>query len=34
MVEPLKSKLIGGKILFDKTKLNFYLPMYSPARNI
>lgn len=34
MTEPIKSKLVGGKIIFDKTVLNFYLPLYSPARNI
>ena len=34
MAEGIKSKLVGGKIIFDKTILNFYLPLYSPARNI
>ena len=34
MVEPIKSKLVGGKIIFEKTILNFYLPLYSPTRNI
>jgi hypothetical protein len=34
MAEPIKAKLVGGKILFDLTPLNFSLPVYSPARNI
>jgi len=34
MLEPLKSKLLGGKIIFDKAILNFHLLMYSPVRNI
>ena len=34
MAEPLKAKLIGGKILFDPVSLNFSLPLYTPARNI
>ena len=34
MAEPIKGKLVRGKILFDRTVLNFYLPLYSPARNI
>ncbi len=34
MAEPVKGKLVGGKILFDQHPLNFYLPLYSPTRNI
>lgn len=34
MSEGVKGKLIGGKIIFDPTFLNFYLPIYTPTRNI
>ena len=34
MTDPLKAKLIGGKILFEPVSLNFSLPLYTPARNI
>ena len=34
MSEGVKGKLIGGKIIFDPTFLNFYLPIYTPPRNI
>ncbi len=34
MAEGIKSKIVGGKILFDQTSLSFYLPLFSPTRNI
>ena len=34
MADPVKAKLVGGKILFDPVALNFSLPIYNPARNI
>lgn len=34
MSETIKGKLVGGKILFDQHPLNFYLPLYTPTRNI
>jgi hypothetical protein len=34
MAEGLRGKLIGGRIIFEQTALNFYLPLFSPARNI
>jgi hypothetical protein len=34
MAEGVKGKLIGGKIVFEPTVLNFYLPVFTPTRNI
>lgn len=34
MAEPIKGKLVGGKILFDENVLGFYLPVFTPTRNI
>jgi hypothetical protein len=34
MAEGIKGKLIGGRILFEQTLLNFYLPIFTPTRNI
>jgi hypothetical protein len=34
MAEAVKGKLIGGRILFEPTALSFYLPIFTPARNI
>lgn len=34
MSDPIKGKLVGGKIIFDQNALNFYLPLYNPTRNI
>lgn len=34
MAEGVKGKLIGGRVLFDPTALHFYLPIFTPARNI
>ena len=34
MSEAVKSKLVGGKILFESVPLSFTLPSYTPARNI
>ena len=34
MNEPLKVKLVGGKIIFDHLALNFSLPLYNPSRSI
>lgn len=34
MSEGVKGKLIGGRIVFESTILNFTLPVFSPTRNI
>lgn len=34
MTEGIKGKLIGGRIVFEQTLLNFYLSIYTPSRNI
>lgn len=34
MAHPIKAKLVGGRIHFDDNTLAFYLPLFSPARNI
>ncbi len=34
MSEGIKGKLIGGRIVFEQCLLNFYLPVYTPTRNI
>lgn len=34
MAEGLKAKLIGGRIVFEPVGLNFYLPIFTPSRNI
>jgi len=34
MTESIKGKLVGGKIIFDENVLNFYLPVFTPTKNI
>jgi hypothetical protein len=34
MAEGVKGKLIGGRIVFEPTALAFYLPIFTPTRNI
>ena len=34
MAEGVRGKLIGGRIIFENTSLGFYLPIFTPSRNI
>jgi len=34
MSHPMRGKLVGGKISFNDNTLSFYLPIFSPLRNI
>jgi len=34
MSTSIKAKIVRGKILFEENVLNFYLPIYSPGRNM
>ena len=34
MAEGVRGKLIRGRIIFENTSLSFYLPTFTPSRNI
>jgi hypothetical protein len=34
MNNPMRAKLVGGKISFGNNILSFYLPIFSPLKNI